>query len=864
MRKRDLEMIGRENSLAAAVDLVRSGVSIDVVGGRGSGRSTFLAALRTRLEEYEWTVLAVRGVASLRQHPLAALNLAGIGAPQTPRPTTPLYDTAEALRNALRLPHSILFLDDWDDLDESSWGVAESVRRASGIPIVRSRLQGLRARHTPSGLPASTLEPSYVIDMTPLRFEDMEKTLETYLSTPIETGTMSRVFAKSGGNIGLALSLVDASIRERRMTLRGGREWAATRDLWSSGLRAVLEAHLENLDDETQDALEIIAIVGVADLETVRRLVDWNRLELLEERRLIAIISSGERQLVTVVPPLLVEFFRHELIIARRTRLTELIVDRLGTSAAAAAILTEQQSRPVASGEQDALFVRLLQERARARRIVTASEWENNPSTASAVRYIRALMHTHTPTVAETVVAVFSTTDAESGDSASRADFVTLHAQWIAYVDHDLERALALLRHAAPSLGAYGRTLEAAEVRLLANLRNIPDDYSSRLEVTDDLPPQVKIALLETQMLVLVSLGRFGDARRVFAIVDLLDRNHETHVSRTLVGLALLGEGDWEGATELLQQGFDEAHGHLDIDAVRAFGAAASVCHILAGDYSAVDALIEVIFAAGEPTPFPPGIQLSLMTIAAVVAVRRGQLGAGERLVAEIDKLRTTDGPLPAQTRTWARVQLLAFEGQTRVAADEMWESSLSLWDRGARFASGLGMLSSIELNPDRARLELANERLREMPEAHALLAQAKFVEALLERDPDSMLSAVDALLDRGLIGLALSASQFAGSWFREADDIGGQRRAEARARSVRELNPDRTIDVGRFGAGAVALTEREKEVGRLAAEGLSNQEIATRLVLSVRTVESHMHRILRKLDVSSRSTLRRHMEALA
>ncbi len=42
----------------------------------------------------------------------------------------------------------------------------------------------------------------------------------------------------------------------------------------------------------------------------------------------------------------------------------------------------------------------------------------------------------------------------------------------------------------------------------------------------------------------------------------------------------------------------------------------------------------------------------------------------------------------------------------------------------------------------------------------------------------------------------------------------------------------------------------------RYAADGLSNPEIAEILVLSVRTVESHMYRVLRKLDLSHRGEL--------
>ena len=51
-------------------------------------------------------------------------------------------------------------------------------------------------------------------------------------------------------------------------------------------------------------------------------------------------------------------------------------------------------------------------------------------------------------------------------------------------------------------------------------------------------------------------------------------------------------------------------------------------------------------------------------------------------------------------------------------------------------------------------------------------------------------------------------------------------------------------------------LTEREFEVLDLLAQGLSNAEIADRLVLSVRTVESHIYRAMHKLGVSDRRDL--------
>ena len=48
------------------------------------------------------------------------------------------------------------------------------------------------------------------------------------------------------------------------------------------------------------------------------------------------------------------------------------------------------------------------------------------------------------------------------------------------------------------------------------------------------------------------------------------------------------------------------------------------------------------------------------------------------------------------------------------------------------------------------------------------------------------------------------------------------------------------------------ALTEREREVLKLVAEGLTTKEIASRLEISVRTVESHRANLMRKLELRS------------
>lgn len=52
--------------------------------------------------------------------------------------------------------------------------------------------------------------------------------------------------------------------------------------------------------------------------------------------------------------------------------------------------------------------------------------------------------------------------------------------------------------------------------------------------------------------------------------------------------------------------------------------------------------------------------------------------------------------------------------------------------------------------------------------------------------------------------------------------------------------------------AKTVALTSREREIISLVAEGLTNKEIAERLFISIRTVDSHKNNIMQKLNLKS------------
>jgi DNA-binding NarL/FixJ family response regulator len=77
-------------------------------------------------------------------------------------------------------------------------------------------------------------------------------------------------------------------------------------------------------------------------------------------------------------------------------------------------------------------------------------------------------------------------------------------------------------------------------------------------------------------------------------------------------------------------------------------------------------------------------------------------------------------------------------------------------------------------------------------------------------------------------------------------------RRLAARllARVIRQGPAESTVE----GATLDRLTGRERDVLRLLADGLSDRDIATALTISIRTVESHVSSILRKLEVRNRT----------
>jgi ATP/maltotriose-dependent transcriptional regulator MalT len=114
---------------------------------------------------------------------------------------------------------------------------------------------------------------------------------------------------------------------------------------------------------------------------------------------------------------------------------------------------------------------------------------------------------------------------------------------------------------------------------------------------------------------------------------------------------------------------------------------------------------------------------------------------------------------------------------------------------------------------------------------------------------------AAQARLDLTRVLSALGRKDAAAEQARLARDALQGMRAEREAQRAAELVSEFDADASPASpAASTVLTPRELEVLKLIAQGLSNPEIAERLVLSEHTVHRHLANILRKLNLSSRA----------
>lgn len=375
---------------------------------------------------------------------------------------------------------------------------------------------------------------------------------------------------------------------------------------------------------------------------------------------------------------------------------------------------------------------------------------------------------------------------------------------------HNPWEALATASRAG-RLAAAGRPAQALDAVARARAA-LDDDPTGQTE-----PALARLLLVDAELSALRVAGRSDDVERA------ADDAHRRNLAAPdwagdawiawHRGRAALGRGDLATASRWLAESRAGTARRdplgLDADCT----ATLALVHVLSGDHTRARSLLD-----GLPEPVPP---------AARAAVERA------RTWLRASRRTTTAAPLSA----------LLTEAQAAASRGDLVTEVVLLHD-----VARLG-------HPGRVADRLAAVAAQSPAPLLRLFASHATARTTTTSDTGARLDHVAT--DLAAAGARLDAADVAAAAAAAHHDAGDPRRSSASAARATEL-------AGPCGARTPALdrlvrprlTRREREIAELAAEGASNAEAARRLVVSVRTVETHLAHAYTKLGIDGRADL--------
>jgi DNA-binding CsgD family transcriptional regulator len=383
-----------------------------------------------------------------------------------------------------------------------------------------------------------------------------------------------------------------------------------------------------------------------------------------------------------------------------------------------------------------------------------------------------------------------------------------------------------------------------------------------------------------------------------------------------LDGLATLFSDSYEAAVPVLRQALSAFATDMPATEELRWGWAATVASVHLWDDERWDALSERHVRLARETGALADLQLALSQRISMHLLA-GELSTAASLVEELQATTEATGTTLAP---YGRVGLLALRGREAEAAALIDVSRVEVTERGegigisvldwaeAVLYNGLGRYeearaSALRIAEHPQDLAPSNWHMAELIEAAARagtpevaadahrrlvamtsasatnwgLGIAARSGALLAEGKDAEKLYVEAIQQLGSTRIAIDLARahlLYGEWLRRERrrldarkelrvahdlfcDFGMDAFAE-RARGELEATGERarkrTVDT------LDQLTPQEAQIARLAADGSTNREIATQLFISANTVEYHLRKAFRKLDVKSRTQLARRM----
>src|SRR3984957_6999918 len=340
-------------------------------------------------------------------------------------------------------------------------------------------------------------------------------------------------------------------------------------------------------------------------------------------------------------------------------------------------------------------------------------------------------------------------------------------------------------------------------------------------------------------------VGQFSEGRRWHDLAVAVNPGSGEHAWAVFgAGVLAVQQGDLDAGAPLLDQAAALAAASGDENLAAHVSDARGIVAFNLGDLETAQARYEAALASyerigfGDPPPLAPHSRL------ASACILTGALDRAVQLCEEC--LRRCD----ETGEQWARGTALWVRGATR------WLSG----DITAAIADSLSCLRIKESVNDLHTIAMSFDLL-----SVCRVTTAEFeLAAVLHGAGEALWTLLNApvLMGPGYADIRKSAADTARAALGQErfEELLGRGLAMPLADALAMAKGERQADAALAGepgpSAEKQLTRREKEIAALVAAGLGNREIAARLFLSKRTVDSHLEHIFTKLGFSSRTQL--------
>ncbi|MEV0236245.1 LuxR C-terminal-related transcriptional regulator [Nonomuraea sp. NPDC050786] len=828
--------IGRATQLAK----IRSAAEgVVVAGPAGTGKSRLVAQAVHGLDGVAWA----RATAAAAEVPLGAFAPL---LPATPPAGNPLGWAAAALRAP------VLVVDDAHLLDPASAALVHHLVTRGGTRVIATLRSRTPVPDAVLALWKDDLVPR--LELEPFSPEETEALLGAALGSRVEAATVARLWRASQGNALYLHELVLSGI-----LTEDGDVWRWRGPLTiTPTLRETIAGRIGELTAREREALELLAYGEPLGADLLAVLGSLDAVQHLEDRQLVTVQPDGRRLQVRLAHPLYGEVIRDGCGVLR----ARTMMRRLAQAVTEAGLRRREDVLRVAVWRLDSGLPGdpgLLLAGCERARIVRDLEL--------AVRLGRAAVAAGggTPALAAlATVLSYSDRYAEADDvfaTAWEADMTEtartdLGVQWalnLAVGLGDVARARAVLEETtrlARGVGArQGILIMRAVLAVLTGDIAAAEELLARTRELGPLNPHGERMIGGADAAVLLARGRAAEslARVAEARARLVKQPDAMRsLAATLTGTAAnaaLLLGDLDGAERLADEGFDLG-GQFGswTRAILEFGTVKARVLRLRGRLA--DALAWARDTTGR-LPACSALAGSYLGELAHAYALLGDVAAAEEALARVEATGRPIGPSAVIPLRFAQVWTMAGRGDAAGAVALCLEIAGSALPCDEPFA----LHDVVRLG----RPDLVSARLAALDVDSPLVAL--FARHAAARDGAELDAVSEGFARLGLLLYAAEAAAQAAARHREAGLWRGARAAETRAWQLSQrCQGARTLAL--MDLDVPGLTPRQREIAVLAAQGLTNREIAERLVVSIRTVANTLYAVYDKTGVNDRAAL--------